>query len=74
MSNYIALFFTLGLAYPWVSVRLATYYAGRTKLIMQGSLDDYVAGEVEAVSALGEEIGEAFDVEGTGSNQEVPGE
>jgi len=63
ISNYIALIFTLGLFYPWASVRLAKYYARRTHLIVQGSLDEYVAGEVEAVSALGEEIGEAFDVD-----------
>lgn len=63
MSNLLVLIATLGLAYPWVSVRLAKYYAENTMFFFKISLDDFVAGEEETLSALGEEIGEAFDMD-----------
>jgi len=63
LGNYVVLIVTLGLAYPWASVRLAKYFASNTTVISQGSLDDFVAGEQEAMSALGEELGEAFDMD-----------
>jgi len=63
LSNYFILIITAGLAYPWMKIRLARFYANNTTVISQGSLDNFVAAEQEAVSALGEEIGEAFDMD-----------
>ncbi len=63
LTNLLVLIATLGLAYPWVSVRLAKYYAKNTMVFSKISLDDFVAGEEETLSALGEEVGEAFDMD-----------
>ena len=54
---------SLGLAYPWARIRLAHYSARSTSAIIQGTLDGYVTRQQVQVSALGEELGDAFDVD-----------
>jgi uncharacterized membrane protein YjgN (DUF898 family) len=61
LTNGLLLFFTLGLAIPWVMVRLARYRAANLTVLVDGSLDTFVASAEQQVNALGEEIGEAFD-------------
>ena len=63
ISNFLAIIFSLGLALPWAKVRA-------TRLILENSLVDSVAGFDEYVtqqqdrqSALGEQLGDAFDVD-----------
>ncbi len=62
-TNWILLSFTLGLAAPWAKVRLAEYRAQHLAVITNGSLDTFIAAEEKQVSSLGEEIGEAFDLD-----------
>ena len=60
--NTLAIVFTLGLMIPWAKVRTAAYRA-RCLTLTAPSLDGFVAAETEAVSALGEQVGEIFDMD-----------
>jgi len=44
-------------------VRLARYTADHTQAIVQGDLGHYVTGQQDAQTALGDEMGEAFDLD-----------
>ena len=61
--NTIGMILTLGLFYPWARVRIARYRADNLQMITRGSLDHYVASQREDVNALGEEVGDMFDVD-----------
>lgn len=62
LSNFILLIFTLGLAYPWTKVRSARFYARNTS-ITADSLDGFVSDQIQYQSSLGDEIGDAFDLD-----------
>ena len=54
---------TLGLYYPWARVRTVKYKLEHLNVIARGSLDEFTAAEQERVSALGEEVGDFFDMD-----------
>jgi len=60
--NILLLVFTAGLATPWVMVRNARYRIGCTS-VLADDLDSFVAEKVDTSSALGDELGEAFDID-----------
>ena len=61
-SNLLLLVVTLGLAWPWIKVRLARYRLEHTSLFMKPGLVDSVLGEVQKdPSAFGEEAAEFLD-------------
>lgn len=62
-SNIVLILVTLGLGLPWARVRLARYQAQCLQLSAAGSLDDFIAGAAPAPGALGEELGEVFDID-----------
>lgn len=62
LSNSLLIVLTLGLFIPWAKVRVASYRATQTHMAVQGNLDNFVAAEAQRTSALGDEMGEAFDV------------
>ncbi len=62
-TNTLGIVFTLGLFYPWAKVRTAAYVAGHVEFIADGDLDGFVADQHEQVSAIGQEVGDIFDVE-----------
>ncbi|WP_148862214.1 YjgN family protein [Marinobacter fonticola] len=62
MSNSLLVMLTLGLFTPWAKVRMARYRASRTAMIVDGDLNHFVAAEDKRASALGQEMGDAFDV------------
>lgn len=62
LKNIVFIVLTLGLYYPWAKVNLANYRA-ESLTFEATDLDDFVAGEKSKVSALGDELGEAFDFE-----------
>jgi uncharacterized membrane protein YjgN (DUF898 family) len=62
-SNALAVVFTLGLATPWAVVRSARYRASKTAAVAAGPLDNYVQAESRQISAVGEEVGEMFDID-----------
>lgn len=63
LVNILLMICTLGLAYPWIRVRSARLMASTTEALMSGSLGQYVSLQQNRQSALGDEIGEAFDVD-----------
>lgn len=62
-TNSLLIMLTLGLYTPWAKVRMASYRASCTTVIIAGDLDKFVGGQQESTSALGEELGEMFDLD-----------
>lgn len=62
-SNSLLVAITLGLFIPWARCRLAHYRASRTSMLVAGDLNQFVAAEENRTSALGQELGDAFDVD-----------
>jgi len=63
LSNIVAVIFTLGLATPWAVVRTMRYRAAKMMLITTGELSGFITAESAQVSAVGEEVGEMFDID-----------
>ena len=63
LSNAVAIALSLGLLIPWAQIRLARYRAENMTVHLVDDWRDYVAAKDHQGSALGEEIGEAFDVD-----------
>jgi len=62
-TNFVAVALTLGLAIPWATIRLQRYQYENLALQVQGDIDAIVATQADEVSAMGEEIGEVFDID-----------
>ena len=63
LTNLLAAICSVGLLTPWARVRLARYRIERLALLPGGSLDTFVAAQEAEPSAVGEEVGELFDVD-----------
>ena len=63
LINIFGIIFTLGLFIPWAKVNIARYMADHVFLIPNGDLDRFVADQQSAVAAVGEEVGEMFDLD-----------
>ncbi len=63
ITNTLLVGVTLGLAHPWTIIRLKKYKIESTSAIIKGDIAQYVNQQQEAQSALGEEMGDAFDAE-----------
>lgn len=63
LTNTLAIVLSLGLLVPWAKVRMARYRASCLTFYAVGGLDDFVAHQEQDVSALGEEMGEMFDID-----------
>jgi uncharacterized membrane protein YjgN (DUF898 family) len=63
LSNVVAIAFSLGLLTPWAQMRILKYQLDHTWLDIEGDLNSVVAVQEQAVSSLGEEIGDVFDVD-----------
>ena len=55
--------FTLGFGIPIAKVIMAKYKAETLSLLCDGDLNAFIAQETENVQALGEELGDAFDID-----------
>jgi len=62
LSNFLLMVFTLGLAYPWTIIRKTKYMAETVSISNAEALSLFVSQQEKKQSALGEEIGEAFDI------------
>ena len=62
-TNLLMLICSLGLAYPWAAVRLTRYKLSTLDANLYGDVDQFVTQMQARQSALGEEIGEAFDLD-----------
>lgn len=61
LINLLLIMLTLGLYAPAAKVRMTKYLSENIVMKINGNLDDFSAAEQESVSALGEEMGQAFD-------------
>ena len=67
LTNLLLVGVTLGLAIPWARVRLARVLAEHTEVDTGAGFDDYMSTRQEEQTSLGEQLGDAFDVDvGTG--------
>ena len=62
-SNIIVIICSIGLMIPWVKIRMARYRASKLVLIAAGNLDNFVQAQQDKISALGEELGDVFDLD-----------
>ncbi|MDH4275437.1 MAG: YjgN family protein, partial [Gammaproteobacteria bacterium] len=62
-SNFIGIVLTLGLYMPYASIRLARYRLEHMALMVDGSLQSFVAGVETNANATGEETAGMFDVD-----------
>ena len=62
-SNILAIIFSLGLMIPWAKIRLARYRAEHMTVLMTDELDAFMTANTRDNSAIGDEVGEAFDME-----------
>jgi uncharacterized membrane protein YjgN (DUF898 family) len=63
VSNLVAIVLTLGLATPWAVIRTHRYRASKTTVIASGPLDSFMQAEAQQVSAVGEQVGEMFEID-----------
>jgi len=63
LTNFLLMVISFGFAYPWAKVRLARYFAEHTHVYAAGDLAHYISEQQEKQSALGEEMGDVFDVD-----------
>jgi len=63
ITNTIGIVFTLGLLMPWAAIRTARYKASVTSVNVAGSLDQFITTQEQQQSAMGEEMGEMFDLD-----------
>ena len=61
VTNSLGMLFTLGLFYPWAKVRMTRFMVESLNL-EAADLDNFVAAAESEQSAIGEELGEAFDL------------
>jgi uncharacterized membrane protein YjgN (DUF898 family) len=63
LSNIVAVIGTVGLAIPWITIRMARYRADKLAAVGMTMLASFAAAPGSAGSATGSEVGDLFDVE-----------
>jgi len=63
LTNSLATAFTLGLFSPWARIRTLRYRLTCLTFLAGEDPDVFVAAEEKQVSALGEEVGDFFDMD-----------
>lgn len=63
ISNFIVVIFTLGFAIPWSKVRVARVMLENTQVNTNAGFDEYISKKQSQTSSMGEQIGDAFDVD-----------
>jgi uncharacterized membrane protein YjgN (DUF898 family) len=63
VTNFIGIVLTLGLFKPFADIRLARYRLSHLVLEARSDLNEFLAAQEQAVSAMGEESADVFDVE-----------
>jgi uncharacterized membrane protein YjgN (DUF898 family) len=64
VTNWLIVACTFGLGYPITKIRLAKYHAQSTAGTVNQDLDHYVSQQKQGLSAVGDELGQALDVQG----------
>ena len=63
LTNLLAIIFSVGLLTPWAQIRLAKYRAEHLQVWLAKDWERYLAASGTAGSAIGDEVGDAFDVD-----------
>ena len=63
VTNTLLVILTLGLAYSWAHIRMKKYKIESTTATIKGNVSQYINQQQETQSALGEELGDAFDMD-----------
>jgi uncharacterized membrane protein YjgN (DUF898 family) len=63
LTNSLATAFTLGIFSPWAVIRTLRYRLAHLTLLADADPETFVVAEEEQVSALGEEVGDFFDMD-----------
>lgn len=63
ITNFIIVIFTLGLGLPWAKVRMARLILENTQVDTSQGFSEYLTQKQKEQSSLGEQIGDAFDVD-----------
>ncbi len=63
VTNFIVILLTLGLAFPWTKVRMARLIVENTLVDTEAGFYEYITQKEKEESSLGEQIGDAFDVD-----------
>ena len=63
LTNSLGVAVTLGLFFPFAKVRTAQYKFQHLTLLASGDLEGFIDDEEQQVSALGEEVGDFFDMD-----------
>lgn len=61
LSNFVLVIFSLGLLAPLATIRTQRYQLNNLAIEVHGDIDAIVSGEGLQVSAIGDELGDAFD-------------
>jgi len=62
-TNMLVISLTFGLMIPWARIRMARYRASKLTFLPAGNLDSFMQAQQEKISALGEEMGDVFDLD-----------
>ncbi len=63
ITNFLLIIITLGLGMPWAKVRMARLFLENTQVDTSMGIDSYLTQRQGEQSSLGEQIGDAFDVD-----------
>lgn len=63
LSNTVAIVLTIGLFIPWAKVRVASYKAEHTKMLVDGDLNQFSSAVSQRVGPLGEGVSDVFDMD-----------
>ena len=63
LSNFVLIVLTVGLYSPWAKVRQMQYQLSQLRVVAWGDLDQFIAAAGEGVDAIGEEVGDFFDLD-----------
>ncbi len=63
LTNFVLIMLTVGLYSPWAKVRQMQYQLSQLRVVARGDLDQFIAAAGEGVDAIGEEVGDFFDLD-----------
>ena len=62
-SNIVVIMFSFGLMIPWAMIRTTRYRISCLSVYIVGNPDEFIAAETKRAEAIGEEIGDMFDMD-----------
>jgi len=63
ITNLLLIAITVGLAIPWTRTRMARLIIENTQVDVSTGFDTYISAQQAEQSSLGEQLGDAFDVD-----------